>query len=206
MEFLDATDAGVAGPEPARAKDGSEFCRSLWDRLKRSPKLLRPVDVDVRVEAVGRVGVCNVSSDCTFCKEFMVDDRLRRPSFARVGEDFAEAEDSFRRSVCPPGPALGTALPGIATNDINCCASADCDVKSSPEAETGLVIIGTADTSEPGLWFNGEILVDALCGGGDNKFSPFVFCGNGNKGAGFFRRDRRKNVVVVETVCVVVVV
>jgi hypothetical protein len=96
--FFEVFEPGVAGPEP-RGNGGSEFCRSLWERPKRSPKLFRPVDVDVRVD--GRVGVGNGSSPGIFRKELNVEDLPRIPSLARVGEDVVDALDPCRRIGLP---------------------------------------------------------------------------------------------------------
>ena len=70
--------------------------------MKRSPKLFRPVEVDVRVD--GSVGVGKGSSLGIFRRELKVDDLSRKPSLERVGEDLVEAVD----------PCLKSGTPGIA--------------------------------------------------------------------------------------------
>ena len=102
--FLEVLEPGVAGPEPL-GNGGSEFWRSLCERLKRSPKLFRPVDVDVLVD--GRVGVGNGSSLGMFRKELNVEDLPRIPSLDRVGEDLVDALDPCRRiGILGPGDAV----------------------------------------------------------------------------------------------------
>lgn len=67
-----------------------------------SPKLLRAVDVDVRLE--GRGGVSRGSSALVLRKEVTVDDLPLNPSLERVGEERFEAAES-RRTSGDPGPA-----------------------------------------------------------------------------------------------------
>jgi hypothetical protein len=94
-------EPGVTGPE-FRGKGGSEFWRSRWDKPNKSPKLFRPVEVEVRVDA--SVGVGNGSSLSTpeSLKELRVDERPRTPSIARVGEDRFDAADPCLINGGPP--------------------------------------------------------------------------------------------------------
>jgi hypothetical protein len=91
--FFDVLEPGVAGPDPW--KGASEFVRNRCDKLKRSPKLFLPVEVEVLVDA--SVGVGRASSLGMFRKELNVEDLPRIPSLARVGEDLVEADDPVRR-------------------------------------------------------------------------------------------------------------
>lgn len=91
--FFDVLEPGVAGPE-FRGNGGSEFWRRRAERPNRSPKLFRPVEVEVRPDA-GRVGVGRLSSLGMFRRELSVDDLPRCPSLFRVGEDMEDAADSF---------------------------------------------------------------------------------------------------------------
>jgi len=71
--------------------------------LKRSPKLFRPVEVEVLVDP--SVGVGKGSSVIgIFRKELKVDDLPRRSSLERVGDDRVDALDPCRTSG-PPGTA-----------------------------------------------------------------------------------------------------
>src|SRR4051794_30624859 len=112
--FLDVLEPGVAGPDPWW-KGGSEFCRSLWDRPKRSPKLFLPVEVEVRVE--GSVGVGKESSVGMFLKERKVDDLPLGPSLARLGDDFVDAAE----------PCRNRGTPGAAANAVEAFARAACE-------------------------------------------------------------------------------
>jgi hypothetical protein len=67
-----------------------------------SPKLFRPVEVDVRTEA-GNVGVGKLSSLGAFRKELRVEDRPRCPSLARVGDDSDDAAEPLRNNDGTPG-------------------------------------------------------------------------------------------------------
>lgn len=91
-------DIGVPEPpipgDPLRGSGGSEFCRNRWEKLKISPKLLRPlVDVEVRPDDVKWGEGCWSGSGI----ESMVDDLSRRfgasrPWFEEV--EFAERADA----------------------------------------------------------------------------------------------------------------
>lgn len=68
-------DIGVAEPptpgEPLRGRGGSEFCLNRWEKLKISPKLLRPlVEVDVRLDEAK-------TGEGWLSRESMVDARFR---------------------------------------------------------------------------------------------------------------------------------
>lgn len=76
-------------------------------RPKRSPKLLRPVEVEVRV----------VPGNCTSFREFLpielaVDDLSLIPRCIRVGEDWPECSEPGRNSAVDGDPAVFTARLG----------------------------------------------------------------------------------------------
>jgi hypothetical protein len=176
--FFDVLDPGVARPEPCRGNGGSEFCRKRWDNPNRSPKLFRPVDVEVRVD--GSVGVGKGSSLGIFRKELKVDDRPRIPSLARVGEDLEdEAVDPCRNS-CAPGAAIADGLFAITLCDGDGRGEASPPLTATSSAEGDCRAFTAADSvpspREVFFWGRWE---------------------RSNNGDGFLRRGSRKNVVVV---------
>ncbi|KAG7149558.1 hypothetical protein HYQ46_001527 [Verticillium longisporum] len=90
--FLEVLEPGVAGVRlPGRPLASSEFCRNLF-RPKRSPRLFRPVDDDVRV-----VPGFRKSSIESRPRELIVDDLPRSCSRARVGEERPECMEPGRK-------------------------------------------------------------------------------------------------------------
>jgi len=158
-------DPGVPGPEP-RGNTGSEFWRNRWDKPKRSPKLLRPVEVDVLVDCKGGVG--SGSSLARFRREFRVDDLPRSPSLARVGDDAVDALEPCRRRGIP-GPARaaldltradgdgkGVAKPWPPTSSIDDERKALTAEDSDPKALTELLTEGRGAGSASWLCFWGD--------------------------------------------------
>ncbi len=180
-------EPGVAGPDPCFGNGGSEFCRKRWDNPNKSPKLFRPVDVEVRAE--GNVGVGKGSSLGTFRKELSVEDLPRMPSLARVGEDLEDEAVEDCRNSCEPGAAIVDELFAITL----------CEGDGRGEASPPLTATSSAEGDRRD--FTAADSVPGIRG--------LFFCGRwerSNNGDGFFRRGSRKNVVVVWMVCVVVVV
>ena len=134
-------EPGVPGPDPL-GNTGSEFWRNRWDKPNRSPKLLRPVEVEVLVDGKGGVG--NGSSLAKFRSEFNVDDLPRSPSLARVGEDEVDAVESCRK-IGTPGPAR-TALDLTRADGEGKGVAKPCPPISSVDGERKAL---TADDSDP---------------------------------------------------------
>lgn len=195
--------------EPWRGECGSELCLNR-DKFSSPPRLERPV-VDVEVLPLPVVNGGGVPMSCeTRPKELVVDARslIPRRIGGCSGEEFDEARDRWEslRKRLRPGSA----------NDKDCAASA-----ALVECFVGLVSVCLLDKAVVGrlLPFSvacsscmGNTPVDARgvggssgcwsssCGGG-------ILIGSGNSELRFLlRRASLKNVVCVETVCVVVVV
>lgn len=108
LEFEEAGVPGMPPGVPCRGKGGSEFCRSRWERLKISLKLLRPV---VEVEALPDGGSWDSGSRLSswmLPREPRVEDRPFLPS--RFGgtaadDDWAERAEvvEFCRTIAGPG-------------------------------------------------------------------------------------------------------
>lgn len=194
--FFELSDRGVPKPEPCRG--GSLFCLSRFERLNRSPKLFRPVDVEVRVEAIVVVG--RLSSLGMLRRELSVEDRPRSPSLLD-GDDLLEAVEGCRAS----------GAPGTAANDREVRRSAPCEGDGRgvllPSTDSGGGGIRRRRAATAGESTPAEVLVASAGTASEAPLSEFVvFCGSGNSSVFcFFRLAKRKNVVVVCTVCVVVV-
>jgi hypothetical protein len=124
-----------------------------------------------------------------FLNELNVEDLPRRSSLIRVGEDLVEALEPCRM-IGIPGPVEATLsrtlCDGDGKGDVNPRAT------SSADGERRAL---TAEDSVPR--FRLELFADAI---GVDSLGVFDFwgrCDRLKRGAGFFRRGRRKKVVVV---------
>lgn len=186
--------------------------------MKRPPRLLRPVvEVEVRPDCWPggcKGGVGSAASSRTFVSEPIVEDLPRLPNGIggdKAGDDAVDCADAVEsvRSIVLPGPA----------NFNDETASADCNGEGSGDGNPDFVwpswkrrSSGESSGAEAAGDRVGEAdvlaLVDArgivadkaeVSGGG-------ILTGRGKRGPlFFFLCGRRKNVVVVEIVCVVVV-
>lgn len=89
-------EPGVAGVNDPPRPDGSEFCLNLL-RLRRSPKLFRPIEDDV----LAAEGACCPSTDALgefLPRELIVEDLPLRCSCALVGDDCPELLELGRNS------------------------------------------------------------------------------------------------------------
>lgn len=176
----------------------SEFCLSRLDSPNRSPKLFRPVDVEVRVEASIFVG--SASSLGTFRRELSVDARSRKP-IRLDGDDLFEFVDPF----------LLRGEPGAAAKPKDDLARAVCE--GDDKAVDVISWLGgkrTAPIVEESLSGDGVLALNAPCCVGTASGEPcsggMTLGGSGNRGAlGFLLGSRKKVVVVCTVVCVVVV-
>lgn len=129
-------DTGVPGPtpgDPLRGRGGSEFCLNRWEKLKISPKLLRPlVEVEVLADEARYGDGCWSGS----ASESMVDDLSRRLDALGRGEEFelaerAEVVESLLDRVGPASPTAERAGDGRAetwslSSDTSDLEAADC--------------------------------------------------------------------------------
>lgn len=173
---MDGADPGEAGVRAPCCKL-LEFCR-IRLRPKRSPKLLRPVDDDVRV----------VPGNCSSFKELLptelvVEDLSLRPGCIRVGDDWPEFREFGRNNAVAGDPAVFTERLGpwavLGTRVVPSLAVEGREL-------SGVVFGRTRDAWDP---FNGDT-------------PGFPFCcwrwAIGNNGSGCFG-FRRKKVEARET-------
>lgn len=171
--------------------------------LNKSPKLFRPVDVDVLVEGNGGVG--KESSAGVFLRELRVDERPRKVNLERDGEDLEDdAVEPFRNKGVPGRPRLEDVFIKALGEEGACVGEGNGDWKPSGviSSEDCEVRAARAESDEGAV---DNLVTESECEASGCAF----FCGRclrSNNGAGFLRRGRRKKVVVVCTVCVVVVV
>jgi hypothetical protein len=189
--FLDVLDPGVRGVSvPCLPLFGSELCRSRL-RLSKSPKLLLPVEVDVRV--VAGIGCSSTEGLGEFFpNELIVDDRSLRSNAALVGDVCPECLELGLKNVVAGEPCafrpladrgaawFAAALP-VAGLDWSppsrtpVCAASDVELAMAPNVPAGLREVLEAEASPPAA--------------GRCK------CAMGNKGSGsFFLRCGRRNI------------
>lgn len=212
-------EAGVPGvPDSVFAfprYGGSEFCRNLCDSENRSPKLFRPaVDVEVRPDGA----ICGEdwrSTSLTLFNEPMVEDRPLEPrnggGMDVDGVEFpdrCDVTESLRKRDAPGKPKgglVGARLERVGDGNGDRCLGSDPPRRSDRCGALGGSLSGggflAGDTDVRRLREVLAVLFPSTFDSGGEDFS-----GRGNKGLlSFFRRGKRKKVVVVETVCVVVV-
>lgn len=166
--------------------------------------------MDVLVDGNGGVG--NGSSFAKFRNEFIVDDLPRSPSLARVGDDAVDALEPCRKrgTPGPARPALdltraegegnGVAKPWPPTSSVDAERKALTADDSDPKARTELLTDGRGADSPSWLCFCGDDfwgLDSEVSNSKAFEYKTTYRCERSNRGAGFFRRGRRKKVVVV---------
>lgn len=218
MEALDLGVPDIPSPgDPYLGNAGSELWRRRL-RLKIPPRLLRPVvEVEFRPDCWPggcKGGVGSAASSRTFVSEPIVEDLPRLPNGIgglRAGDEAVDCADTVEsvRSIGLPGPA----------NFNDETASAECDGDGNGDGAPYIVWplgkgrgcgessgVPTAedrmgDADVLALVDAREAVADRAEGSGGG-----ILTGRGNRGPlFFFLCGRRKNVVVVEIVCVVVV-
>lgn len=205
---FEPVEAGVPGVpllfRPLRPNTGSELCLRR-DKLNRFPRLpLAPmVDVEVLVDW-GRGGVGKFSSSMALRTELNVEDLplipspFGRPLVPADLSDRCEALESLRRMLAPGAANIVDAATSLAGE---VCSSLRLLKLLMSELSARVVNDWRTGDSE------GRPPVDSRGVLAAESSADDTLGGNGNKGPLLcFRRGKRKNVVVVDTVCVVVVV